>query len=201
MKFTDRYLQYWRIAKVRPYLQPGSRVLDIGSADGVLFKRLPHISRESLGIDPTLKGSTTVAGVALVAGYFPQDMPQAKSFDAITLLAVLEHFPASVYSQVAEGCARFLKPGGRLLITVPSPSVDRILSVLTLFRLVDGMSLEEHHGYEIRNTKKIFHPPEFFLERHQHFQLGLNNLFVFRRNEESRLGHNGIVTNRDSHES
>ena len=43
------------------------------------------------------------------------------------------------------------------------------------------MSLEEHHGYDVRETTTVFPPPEFQLVKHQCFQLGLNNLFVFRR--------------------
>jgi len=41
------------------------------------------------------------------------------------------------------------------------------------------MSLEEHHGYEVRRTAEIFCPPHFRLVCHRPFQLGLNNLFVF----------------------
>jgi len=78
-------------------------------------------------------------------------------------------------------CSRFLKPGGRLIITVPSPQVDFILKVLLALGLIDGMSVEEHHGYDVRETTNIFPPPEFRLVKHQRFQLGLNNLFVIER--------------------
>jgi len=49
------------------------------------------------------------------------------------------------------------------------------------FHLIDGMSLEEHHGYEVSQTTKIFSPPDFRLVLHRRFQLGLNHLFVFER--------------------
>ena len=108
-------------------------------------------------------------------------MPEVSPFDAITMLAVLEHIPDSEYMSLREGCVRFLKPGGHLIITVPSPLVDHILKVLKVFRLIDGMSLEEHHGYEVGQTASIFPPPAFRLVCRKHFQLGLNNLFVFQR--------------------
>ena len=182
MTFTDRLLQRWRIAKIKPFLKSGDRVLDIGSADGVLFQKLPWLARESLGIDPTLTGNVTVAGVRLVRGFFPADLPAAVApFDAITMLAVLEHFPEAAYQDLVTGCARTLRPGGRLLITVPSPFVDKILAVLTFLRLVHGMSLEEHHGYEVGHTTRLFAPPGFQLICQRRFQLGLNNLFVFER--------------------
>lgn len=178
MKFTDRLLQNWRIAKVRPYITPNSRILDIGSADGVLFQEL---GLSGMGIDPRVKTGATVNGVPLIAGFFPKDMPDVAPFDIITMLAVLEHFPPGLYPDLQAGCARFLRPGGRLIITVPSAAVDRILDVLKFARLIDGMSLEEHHGYDVQQTTKIFANPDFQLLRRKKFQLGLNNLFVFER--------------------
>jgi cyclopropane fatty-acyl-phospholipid synthase-like methyltransferase len=181
MKLLDRVLQRWRIAKVRPYIQPGARVLDIGSADGALFHQLGSSIGASMGIDPTLKADTSISGHPLVAGFFPKDMPKVPAFDAITMLAVLEHFPPSAYAELQRGCAQFLKPGGLLLITVPAAAVDRILEVLKFLRLIDGMSLEEHHGYDVSQTNRIFPEPNFRLKMHRRFQLGLNHLFVFER--------------------
>jgi SAM-dependent methyltransferase len=183
MKFTDRWLQNWRIAKVRPFIALGARVLDIGSADGALFSALGNsIGAGSLGVDPTLKQSITVNGCALLPGFFPDAIPpSAGLFDVITMLAVLEHFPPDAYGRLRSGCERFLRPGGRLLITVPSPQVDHILAVLKFLRLVDGMSLEEHHGFEVAHTTRIFPAETFRLARRGAFQLGLNHFFVFER--------------------
>jgi predicted SAM-dependent methyltransferase len=97
------------------------------------------------------------------------------------MLAVLEHFPETAYDSLRSGCEKFLRPGGRLLITVPSHQVDLILKWLSFFRLIDGMSLEEHHGYEVSKTVEIFPPGKFRLVCHQRFQLGLNNFFAFER--------------------
>lgn len=182
MKWTDRFIQRWRIRKVMPYIKPGARVLDIGSADGALFEQTPKLAPDCVGIDPTLKAAVRTDKFVLIPGFFPKDMPQVDAFDVITMLAVLEHFPEKEFAAVAEGCARFLAPQGLLLITVPSPAVDTILKWLKTFGLVDGMSLEEHHGYEVGQTTKIFPAPGFQLVTQKKFQLGLNNLFVFRRN-------------------
>jgi SAM-dependent methyltransferase len=181
MKYIDRVLQRLRIAKARPFIAPGSRVLDIGSLDGALFLDLGIPLGGAMGIDPTLRESRRVGDVPLIAGWFPKDMPPVEPFDAIVMLAVLEHFAVGDYAGLREGCLQFLKSGGHLIITVPSPKVDHILKLLLALRLIDGMSLEEHHGYDIRETTRIFPPPDFELVKHQRFQLGLNNLFVFRR--------------------
>ena len=184
MKYIDRVLQRWRIGKARPFIAKGARVLDIGSSDGALFQELGTQLGGAMGIDPTLRQNRTLGDIPLIAGSFPKDMPPVPAFDAITLLAVLEHFAAGDYQSLRSGCARFLKPGGYLIITVPSPKVDLILKVLLAIGLIDGMSLDEHHGFDARETTTVFPPPEFQLVKQQCFQLGLNNLFVFRRAAE-----------------
>jgi 2-polyprenyl-3-methyl-5-hydroxy-6-metoxy-1,4-benzoquinol methylase len=184
MKSIDRLLQRWRISKARQFIKPGARVLDIGSADGALFRQLKISGAQGMGIDPTLKSSADADGVPLIAGFFPKDMPAVEAFDAITMLAVLEHFPPDQYENLRRGCVKFLKPGGRLVITVPSPAVDHILAMLKFLRLIDGMSLEEHHGFEVGLTTTIFPPEHFRMVKRATFQLGLNNLFVFERVED-----------------
>ncbi|KAB2664167.1 MAG: class I SAM-dependent methyltransferase [Verrucomicrobia bacterium] len=183
MTSIDRFLQDWRIRKAAPFVAHGHRVLDLGSADGVLFERLGRCGPGSMGIDPTLPASTrSRQGFRMIRGYFPDALPaDAGPFDVIVMLAVLEHIPADKLDTLARGCARLLKPGGRLVITVPSPAVDAILGVLTTLRLIHGMSLEEHHGYEIAQTPAVFPEPAFRLELHDTFQLGLNHRFVFER--------------------
>ena len=187
MTSVDRLLQNWRIRKAGPYIESGHRVLDLGSADGVLFDRLGRCGPGSVGIDPTLRNNrVTRQGFRLIRGYFPGDLPSdAGPFDVMVMLAVLEHIPAGLLPGLSQGCARLLKPGGRLVITVPSPAVDAILGVLTRLRLIHGMSLEEHHGYDIRETPAVFGPPSFRLLVHETFQLGLNHLFVFERTTAS----------------
>jgi 2-polyprenyl-3-methyl-5-hydroxy-6-metoxy-1,4-benzoquinol methylase len=181
MTWLDTYLQGRRISQARAFLAPGDRVLDIGSVDGAMFEALDFLGEGCLGIDPTLGAPVTRKNYRLLPGYFPQDMPATGPFDAVTMLAVLEHFPKEAYNSLGEGCWRFLKPGGVIIITVPSPRVDKILAILQKMRLVHGMSLEEHHGYEVRHTSEIFSLPCFRQICHRTFQFNLNNIFVFER--------------------
>jgi SAM-dependent methyltransferase len=181
MKALDRLLQQWRIQKVRPYLSAGMRVLDIGCADAALFRQVPGLG-EYVGIDPGIERTQGGdRGPLVIKGYFPRDLPDARPFDVIALLAVLEHIPSDQQARLAEDCARFLIPGGYLLITVPSPLVDYLLATLKFLCLIDGMSLEEHHGFEVRRTPALFASGDWNLVAHSSFQLGLNNLFVFRK--------------------
>jgi 2-polyprenyl-3-methyl-5-hydroxy-6-metoxy-1,4-benzoquinol methylase len=181
MKAIDKYLQRVRINKAKSFVRKGDTVLDIGSVDGVMFEAWKGYISKGVGIDPTLTEVISTELYTLYPGYFPQACPKGETYDIITLLAVLEHIPTQQQSELARSCYDYLKPKGRLIITVPSPQVDLILEVLTKLRLIDGMSLEEHFGFEPKDTTRIFAEPRFKLIKHANFQLGLNNLFVFER--------------------
>jgi 2-polyprenyl-3-methyl-5-hydroxy-6-metoxy-1,4-benzoquinol methylase len=182
MKYIDRVLQRWRIRKAAPFIRRGDQVLDIGTADGALFRLVPSLG-ESVGVDPDLERDLVPAfpNVRFYSGYFPDALPAPVKFDVITMLAVLEHVPTEKQVPLAQACASHLKPGGRLVITVPSPAVDRVLDVLGALKLIDGMSLEQHYGFEAKTTPAIFSGHGLDLAVRQRFQLGLNNLFVFQK--------------------
>ena len=118
MKALDRLLQRWRIAKTRRFLRPGDRVLDVGSADGALFRAFPWLG-ESVGIDPHVDPAGFPRGARAVRGEFPAALDAGERFDALSLLAVLEHVPEPEQPAFALACARVLRPDGHLLATVP----------------------------------------------------------------------------------
>jgi hypothetical protein len=180
MTRLDLALQRWRIREAGPFLPAAGRVLDIGTGDGALFRGTGAIG---VGVDPELPPNAQApAGVELVRGSFPDDadlLPDPP-FDAAVALAVVEHVPEGELDAWARALEPLITPGGLLVITVPSPLVDRILHVLMALRLVDGMQAHEHHGFSPSDLHSVFAGPTWQLVRHRRFQLGLNNLFVFR---------------------
>lgn len=187
MKLLDRYLQSVRIKKAKAYIRKNDSILDIGSADGAMFEKLRTLIGKSVGVDPTIKETIEKELYTLYAGYFPEACPQKRTYNIITMLAVLEHIPTAQQTQLALDCYRFLKPDGRVIITVPSPQVDYILDILLRLKLIDGMSLEEHFGFKPEDTEQIFKAPFFKLIKKRKFQFGLNNLYVFERLEPEKL--------------
>jgi SAM-dependent methyltransferase len=179
MRLLDRLLQKWRAWKARPWVPAGANVLDIGCHQGEFLQSLGDRIGPSVGLDPLVQPQTTPR-YELRADLFADPAPFANaSFDVIVMLATLEHIRDK--APLARECARLLRPGGRVIITVPSKFVDHIIDWLCRFRLADGMSLEEHHGYDPRTTPEVFGQSGFVLERWKRFQLGLNHLFVLRK--------------------
>jgi SAM-dependent methyltransferase len=180
MTWLDRYLQKWRIREARRELPPDARVLDIGTYDGTLFALA---GARGVGIDPDLAAVASIPGVTLVKGSFPGDLPKLpdESFDAVTALAVIEHVPEGELLMWSEAIARLLVPNGRLVITVPAPTVDKILHALIRLNLVDGMAAHQHHGFEPFSLDNTFTAPLWHRAKHRTFQLGLNHVYVFER--------------------
>jgi len=184
MTWVDGFLQRWRIRMARRELPAGARVLDIGARDGELFRL---VGASGVGIDPELIETAPPPGVTMVKGFFPDDLPALpeESFDAATALAVIEHIPEGDLPTWAKEIARLVAPKGVLVITVPAPTVDKILHVLIRLHLADGMEAHQHHGFEVSNLDDIFTAPLWRRTKHHTFQLGLNHVFVFERASSS----------------
>jgi 2-polyprenyl-3-methyl-5-hydroxy-6-metoxy-1,4-benzoquinol methylase len=180
MKWLDYWLQSQRTRRVVPYVEPGARVLDIACADGALFRQLGDRAASGVGIDLDPVPPST-AKFEYVQGSFPAAMPTGDPFDVAAALAVVEHIPEKEQAGFAAGCARQLRSGGRLVVTIPSSRVDAVLRVMKAIRVVDGMHEEQHYGFEPQKAVALFEQAGLILERHSRFELGLNHLLVFRK--------------------
>lgn len=186
MKALDRFLRAWR-TRVALQAAPAGMisVLDIGCGDdGYLLRRLNVARRD--GLDPTLGKELRESGIHLARGLFPEDLKKLDMrgpYHAIFSLAVFEHLDESALSSARAALPELLAPGGRLIVTVPHPFVDRILDMLMFLRLIDGQAVEEHHGFDPDDLAALGSGSLKLISRTT-FQLGLNNLFVFERQDD-----------------
>jgi SAM-dependent methyltransferase len=181
LKTTDRFIQTLRVRKAAAHIPSGGRILDIGCGDGALFRHMSGRFTEGIGIDPELEASVDNGAYRLIRGWFPDDLPVTDGFDAITMLATLEHVPPDTQREMALACARLLNSSGKLIITVPSKRIDPLLDLLKRMRVIDGMSLEQHYGFDPRQTPSLFASGDLVLVTSESFEMGLNYLFVFEK--------------------
>ncbi len=103
-------------------LPPDPDVLDIGCGDGA--RTLANLPSGSVGLDISRRGldlaTETVPGSRLVHGDMTELPFAADSFDAITAYHAVFHVPRERHPTVYGEFARALRPGGRLLMTLPS---------------------------------------------------------------------------------
>src|SRR5438309_1525317 len=189
MRCIDRVLQKWRARMARPWIAGGAHVLDIGCHQGEFLKSLGERIGPSVGLDPLALPETAPRYRLLPELFKPPTAFTDGSFDAVVMLATLEHIRDK--EPLARECWRLLRPGGRVIITVPSGFVDVIVHLLCKIRLADGMSLDEHHGYDPRTTPDVFGRHGFTLERWRRFQLGLNHLFVLKKDRTAAVAGRG----------
>lgn len=183
LRALDAKIRDIRIRKALHYIPLGASVLDIGCDDGALFAAAGASIASGVGVDPSLVRSSQTNGLRFIADSFPTIELQAADgvFDAITALAVLEHLPLEQIAVWRDECARLLRHSGIVVVTVPSPQVDRVLHLLTSIGLINGMSLHEHHRLDQAQIPEIFAEGGLETVAHERFELGFNHLYAFRK--------------------
>lgn len=177
MTWVDRYLQERRIKAALPWIPPQSHVLDVGCYDGALFRRGASRISSGVGIDVLESPTWDFVHYEFRNGRFPDSLQPDEKFDAVVMLAVVEHVTDDELARWFAAIPERLTDNGRVIITVPSPLVDRILKIGIRLRLLEGMEVHQHHGFD-PNSMQALYAPHFRVERRRRFELGLNHLFV-----------------------
>lgn len=180
MKQGDAILQRWRIRMAARHLPEDAHVLDIGCCDGALFSLVKDRIASGVGVDSD-SVPEDYGDFRFIRGRAPDDLPAGETFDAVTMLAVLEHIPRDAQRNLAEDCRALLKANGRVICTVPSPRVDSLIYLGKRMRILHGMQEQEHYGFEPSDTLPLFIDRGFKLSCARRFQFGLNHLFVFAK--------------------
>lgn len=138
-----------KFARVRAELPSGGRLLDVACGPGTFISTLPA-SFDCIGLDiakeqidfARKRYTTANRTFALME---PGLLPVANdSFDAVTVVELIEHIPAREALRLIVECHRVLRPGGKLVVTTPNYSC--MWPALEYFtNRLGGVSYEEQH--------------------------------------------------------
>jgi SAM-dependent methyltransferase len=116
----EAYLLGWLARLQRGSTRRDLRILDVGCGDGLFFERLEQFGRveglepdASLVTDPRWRERIRVGTL----GDVPAVVPEA-AYDLVLMLDVVEHIEDDL--QALRAAREALRPGGRLLLTVPA---------------------------------------------------------------------------------
>lgn len=151
--------RYLRTKHTEKYIdKANSLLLDIGCGDGY-FIRTTKV-RNCIGIDIEL--GDDIAKLI---------QPYSNSFDYITMLAVVEHIERRMLKHYFGLMYNFLKPGGHLIITTPSPTSKLIINFL--YRC----ATKDHEQYFDYRTLNNILKDKFLIKEYSAFALGFNQVF------------------------
>jgi len=141
-------LRAQRANKLIPSSLRTGRILDIGCGSYPYF--LAHTSfAEKFAIDQIPLPQQTAAELRIES--FTLDLEvkprlpfQDDFFEAVTLLAVVEHLDPAHMAALFKEIYRVLKPGGQVILTTPAAWSDGLLKVMARINLVSAEEIHEH---------------------------------------------------------
>jgi len=168
-----------RMQAIAPFLR--GDVLDLACGSGKVV-RLLKPGQSYLGVEGTPQFIKTLSNRYPAYQFILRDLDQdelnlERAFDTILLVAVIEHLehPSHLLAQLP----RYLKAGGRLVMTTPSPFGDKIHRVGARIRLFSKAAMEEHETiFSYKMMVELLEPVGLVVEHYRRFLLGGNQLFI-----------------------
>jgi len=141
-------LRAHRANKLIPATLRTGRILDIGCGTYPYF--LAHTSfAEKFAIDQLPLPQQTASELKIES--FTLDLEieprlpfEDDYFEAVTLLAVVEHLDPALMAKLFQEVYRTLKPGGMVILTTPAAWSDGLLKFMARINLVSAEEIHEH---------------------------------------------------------
>lgn len=162
-------------------LESGSRVLDVGCGDAWYSARMASRGLEVTGVDVSERA---IAFARLIVPDARFEVGSATSlpfpdasFDAITCIQVLEHLTEDEVAAAVNEFARVLRPGGKLVVSVPSArrplsrahlrhyTEDSLRETLAPFGVGVSVAGHEGDGRAVRFVRKLMDNRFWLLRR------------------------------------
>jgi SAM-dependent methyltransferase len=137
-----------RANRLIPLALRDGRILDIGCGSFPYF--LAHTAfKEKFAVDQLPLSAEAAAGnkiefYELDLNREPKLPFEAEYFDAVSLLAVVEHLSPDSMAALFTECRRVLRTGGIVVLTTPAAWADGLLHVMAHLNLVSAEEIHEH---------------------------------------------------------
>ncbi|MBX2863019.1 MAG: methyltransferase domain-containing protein [Leptolyngbyaceae cyanobacterium MAG.088] len=180
-------LRQFRLAKVMPYVLRGQPLLDIGCGKSATFLRaMSSQVSEGYGVDFKVNSGKIGKNVYTQQLTFLDKLPfDDAQFSTVTMLAVLEHIANE--TDMLDEIYRVLRPGGKLVLTVPSIWAKPVLEFLSYkLGIISEAEIRDHKRYYTRERLRrcLIDNGDFTDFIHKYFQLWMNNFCVVTKPNE-----------------
>jgi SAM-dependent methyltransferase len=144
-------LARWRTERANRLIPPAlrdGRILDIGCGSFPYF--LAHTAfKQKFAVDRLPLPAEAAAGnqiefYELDLNREPKLPFEAEYFDAVSLLAVVEHLNPDSMAALFTECRRVLRAGGMVVLTTPAAWADGLLHLMAHLNLVSAEEIHEH---------------------------------------------------------
>jgi SAM-dependent methyltransferase len=181
----DKVIWHMRATQIRKSLpRPVEVIADFGCGSSAPLLRTlleKGMAKKAIGIDLDPDFTSETDTLSLFKADLNEPLPlKDSSLDTVLSLATLEHLdePDLHLREIH----RILKPGGKLLLTTPSPRGKPVLEFLAYrLKIIDRREIEDHRQYfnstilEKALEHAGFNPSAI---NAQTFQLGMNNIVI-----------------------
>lgn len=177
----DHRLADWRQEQVLMRLHEGDRLIDLGcGAEPVLLRKASPIIHWGIGFDydaHNLRERNFFVRRATITDTFPLPNHTAT---VVSMTAVIEHFSLNDALNIFKACQRVLLPGGRVILTTPSPFGKYPLETIARLTplIAKGEVFDHRHYYSKRDLAYLAAQASLHLIHYSTFEWGGNSAAV-----------------------
>ncbi|MBX3736362.1 MAG: class I SAM-dependent methyltransferase [Candidatus Didemnitutus sp.] len=146
----DLLICRWRSRALHRLVPADATMLDFGCGHQAMFLRSVQTKiKRGVGLDYDATPAQPAPNLELRQFRFVDrfDYPDA-SFNLVTILAVLEHIPLDQVDVLFREFSRILAPGGRILVTTPTPAAKPVLEFMAFrLKIISAPEIADHKHY------------------------------------------------------
>lgn len=194
----DLLICRWRSRVVRHHIRPDSVALDFGCGHQALFLRtIAGKIRRGIGIDYDADPGRIAANIEIRQTHFRDrlDFPD-RSFDQISLLAVLEHIPLDQVDVLFREFRRLIRDDGIVLITTPTPLAKPVLEFMAFrLKIISEAEIADHrHYWSAADLRALAARHGLVCRTYYRFLLGMNCFTAFSPLPSPITKHSSVQT-------